>query len=191
VSLAATKRPLQDAQNDAILLRAMFEGCFDRWEIAGSVRRQKSEVGDVEHVVIPRIGEVPGENIFGAKERVNLLWHRIDQLVNAGKLTRHVYGAGSKVSNRWGEKYRGVDFRGFNHEIFCADASNWGCIYTIRTGSAEFSHQLVARMLRQGLYRQQGGHVIHVKSGERVKCPDERTFFRLCGAELIQPERRI
>jgi DNA polymerase/3'-5' exonuclease PolX len=198
MSATATKRSLQEAQNDAIIFRMIFEGCFERWEIAGSVRRRKSEVGDVEHVVIPRVGEVDGDNIFGASVTANLLWHRLDQLVAAGKLTKHVYDAwedditGQKrMSHRWGEKYRGVDFRGFNHEIFCADADNFGCIYAIRTGSADFSRQLVDRMRINGLYRQQGGYVVHVRSGTRVPCPNEETFFKLCGREFVPADRRI
>src|SRR5437879_3251534 len=47
----------------------------ERCEIAGSIRRQKAEVGDIEIVAVPRWIEVPDpDDLFGAKQRINQLW---------------------------------------------------------------------------------------------------------------------
>lgn len=198
MSTTATKRALMDAQRDAIDFKCLFEGCYERWEFAGSVRRRKAQVGDVEHVVIPQFGLVEVGGLFAEKAIVNLLWHRLDQLVSKGKLNKHIYDAWEDdisgqqhATHRWGEKYRGIDFRGFNHEIFTAEAQNFGSIFAIRTGPADYSKALVERMLRGGVYRQQGGRVVHVESRAVVPTPDEQTFFKLCCAEFIEPERRI
>ena len=188
MSSSTDKRPLAQARADAEAFRDHFpKECYERWEIAGSIRRGKPEVADVEHVVIPRFGEVDsGSGLFAQKERTNLLFHHLDAMVRGAIVSKHWYGNG----NRWGEKYRGVDFRGFNNEIFCADENNWGAILAIRTGPADFSQQLVTEMLHRKVYRQQGGQVISVLSGEPVPCRDEKTFFEMCGVKFLDAEKR-
>lgn len=116
------KQSLGYAQRDAALFRDLFTlkgyQYWERWEIAGSVRRGKPEVGDIEHVVMPKFGKQGNE-----------LWMLLDSMLPddgieaAGIVEKAVYPNGT---NRWGEKYRGVMFRGFRHEVFIADAMNWG-----------------------------------------------------------------
>ena len=183
-----TKRGLAAAIVDAEAFRSMFpSSCYERWEIAGSVRRRRPEVGDVEHVVIPRFGEVDNTSgLFAMKEQVNLLFHHLDALVRGGHVEKHWYGNGF----RWGEKFRGVDFRGVNHEVHCVDQDNFGAILTIATGPAEFSERLVTIMKGRGVYRQQDGYVVAQISGRRVPCRDEEHYFELCGLKWIRPEDR-
>lgn len=191
MSTTETKRPLAQATADAIAFAQLFDGCSDLWAVAGSVRRCKPEVGDIEHVCIPKMGEVPTGGLFGGVETVNLLWRRLDGLVADGTLMKHVYQTVSGPQFRWGEKYRGVDFRGFNNEIFCADTLNFGSTLLIRTGPAEYSKNFVDRFLCGGLYRQQGGHLIHIKSGQIVPVPDEETYYKMAGLPFIPPQKRL
>jgi DNA polymerase/3'-5' exonuclease PolX len=92
---------------------------------------------------------------------------------------------------RWGEKYRGVDFRAFNHELFMADADNWGAVFLIRTGPAEFSERVVTLIKATGMYRQQDGYLVHVATGERVTVPDEETYLRYAGMSYVEPEKTL
>lgn len=187
MSTTTAKRTLAHALADAEAFKSLFDpSLYERWEFAGSLRRRKSEVGDVEHVIIPRF---EGE--------LNCLWHRLDELVKAGTLTKHIYGdqnapgllfAGG--SPRWGEKYRGVDFRGFNHEIFTADLDNWGPTLAIRTGPWEFSKMLVTNLPRRGFVNE-GGYVKIESTGERISVPSEEEYFKLCGVKFLPPERRF
>jgi DNA polymerase/3'-5' exonuclease PolX len=187
MSTATAKRSYVTALIDAEAFRALFPAdCYERWEIAGSLRRHKAEVSDVEHVVIPRIVQQPA-GLFGAMEPTNLLWHHLDALVEGQTLSKHLYG---ETGYRWGDKYRGVDWRGFNNEIFCATPENFGSILAIRTGPAEFSQAAVTRMKQAGMYRQQDGGVVHVQSGDKVPTPDEETFFKFCGMRYVSPEDR-
>jgi DNA polymerase/3'-5' exonuclease PolX len=151
------------------------------------VRRRKALVGDVEHVVVPRMGEVAG-GLFGDKVPINLLWQRLDELVRLGTLTKHLYG--EDQTTRYGEKYRGVNFKGFTHELFCADARSWGATLLIRTGPADYSKMVVTRLLSGGLYRQRGGYLVHVQSGEVVLVPDEQTYCRMAGVTYLEPKDR-
>lgn len=179
MSTTATKRPLAKAIAEAEAFRDLCAGAYHRWEIAGSVRRHKPEVGDIEHVVIPD---------------GNALWARLESLLPGDGLWGEAVGTIEKAgypdgSHRWGEKYRGVMFRGFRHEIFAADALNWGAILAIRTGPAEFSQRLVTDIKRGGL-RQDGGYVKDAH-GNIVSVPDEATFLRLCGSAWIEPCDRV
>jgi DNA polymerase/3'-5' exonuclease PolX len=189
MSTTLTKRPWAVAMIDADDFRGLFpKSSYERWEIAGSVRRQRPLVGDVEHVVIPVYGEVErGDGLFAVKERVNLLWHRLDALAREGQVSKHVYGWSGY---RWGEIYRGCDFRGFNHEFFLADPDNFGGTLLIRTGPAEFSERVVTRMKDGGMYRQRDGYVWRVGTGERVPVADEAAYFRLAGMPYVEPELR-
>ena len=92
-----TKRPYAEALANAEKFRDLFMPMFaEAWTIAGSIRRHRPMVGDVEHVVIPKFGEaVPLGSMF--PERCNLLWHRMEELVHNGPLTKAVYGEGETV----------------------------------------------------------------------------------------------
>lgn len=166
MSTATAKRVATQAMRDAEAFRDLFVDCFERWEFGGSLRRRAHEVSDVEHIVIPRFEELPtGDGLFAETNRTNLIWHRADQLVAGGKLTKHIYGA---TGFRWGEKYRGVDFRGFAHELFTAEADNWGSVLAIRTGPGEFSKRLVIALQRHG-HVNEGGFVWN-KNAIRCAC---------------------
>lgn len=191
MSATENKRDLASALADAEDFRALFPpASYERWTIAGSIRRKKASVGDCEHVVMPAFADVadPGD-MFATPKRTNLLWARLDELVAAGTVTKHLYG--ETRTTRWGEKYRGCDFRGFNHELFTADDENHGAILAIRTGPADYSEQLVTRLKAGNMYRQSGGYVVHVRSGERVAVPTEESFFKLCCVPFTDPEKRL
>ncbi len=186
----STKRRHSTALFDAHEFRALFEGTFETWEFAGSLRRKRPEVGDVEHVVIPKIivenvqkGFFESENIS-----VNLVWVRAEALLKAGKIAKHHY---PNDQNRWGEKYRGIDYNGFAHEIFMADSANFGSVLAIRTGPADFSKALVTRFHRPGVRLiQAGGYVRYKATDEIFAVPTEEAYFAACGAPWVAPEKR-
>lgn len=212
MSTTSTKRPHAAAKADAAEFYRLFPAaCFARWSAAGSLRRRCPEVGDVEHVVIPAFGELAvGGTLFAQTQRVNLLWHHLDALVSGGVVTKHLYGA---TGYRWGEKYRGVDFRGHLHELFACEADNWGPTLAIRTGPAEFSKGLVTGLRRNG-NRNVDGYVwrcnacflcgpdrvnercqkcqgTDLEPIERLSVPDEEAYFKLAGMAFVPPEKRF
>jgi DNA polymerase/3'-5' exonuclease PolX len=205
-----TKRSWQAALLDANELRAMFDpACYERWEYGGSLRRGRAEVADVEHVIIARHGEVAGDGLFGEPKPVNLLWHRLEELVAAKTVTHHVYPNGTI---RWGAKYKGVDFRGHMHELFVAEPDTWGPTLAIRTGPAEFSQRLVTGLLRNGR-RNKDGFVwrcqpctqpgctgekgcpkcqgTRLEPVETIPAATEEAYFALCGVAYLPPEKRL
>ena len=110
-------------------LNALKPYC-DRICIAGSIRRMKPEVKDVELVASPRL--VPG-GLFGDELEVDPgfcdvvnQWTRVKGFPT-GKHTQRVLPGGLKL------------------DLFTADAENWGLQLAIRTGSAGFSEHVLGR----------------------------------------------
>jgi DNA polymerase/3'-5' exonuclease PolX len=188
MSTTLAKRTHREASEDAFAFQAMFPPeTYKRWLFAGSLRRGRPEVGDVEHVIEPAFGEVEiGGGLFPKRERVNLFASHLDALVAGQTVTKHIYGA---TGFRWGERYRGVDFRGFNHELFFADADNWGAMLLIRTGPADFSQRVVTALKNGGMYRQQDGY-LWANGDVKVPVPDEQTYLRLAGMPWKEPHER-
>ena len=101
MSTTETRRTYQQGLQAAEAFRALFDpSACERWEFAGSLRRKSNSIGDLEHVVIPKFGDVPSDDMFATPDRRNLLLTRMDELVAQGKIVRHIYGNGQ----RWGGK---------------------------------------------------------------------------------------
>jgi DNA polymerase/3'-5' exonuclease PolX len=178
MSTTDTKRPLAKALADAEAFRDLFSG-YRRWEIAGSVRRGKAEVSDVEHVLID--------------SDLHHVWDQLDAMVGSdlfpgnGAVTKAVYPNGT---HRWGPRYRGVMFRGFRHELFLADPDSWGPILAIRTGPASFSEKMVTALHRTP-FRQANGYLTEASTSAIVPCRTEREFLQHCGMRWMEPKERV
>lgn len=189
--------------------RALFNPAFySRWEIAGSVRRQAAQAGDIEHVIIPNWGLVPGNDLWKTPERENLLFHQMDELVTAGQLQKHV---DASDRTRWGDRARAAARRGVTHDIFTSNNNAWGSTLAIRTGPPDLSRRLVTGLIRNGLRnwenlvwrcavcvngpkctkdckKCQGTRLVPMTV---MDVPDEQTFFRLAGERYMHPSVRV
>lgn len=165
MSTTATKRTWREAVADAEAFRALFPAvCYERWEVAGSVRRRAAEISDVEHVIIPKVGQQSAGGLFGQTVPVNLLWHHLDAMLHGGDVAKHVNASGG---TKWGPKSRAVSFRGCCHDIYTADVDNWGAQLAIRTGPKEFSQRLVKGLQGHGHINDAG----YVWNKNAVTCP--------------------
>lgn len=84
-----------------------------RFEWAGSLRRLKADVGDFDAVAIVRFGDVVGDDMFSTPTMKNILWHRIDELLAAGQISKHVKEQANGERTKWVEGCRadrGTDF---------------------------------------------------------------------------------
>lgn len=193
-----TRIPRTLAYTGAHRFMELFAGTFEAWTFAGSLRRGCESVGDIEHVVIPKLVPEVEESLMGPVATglmTNRLLDRADELVRSGVVQKAEYG--DTRTNRWGDKYRGILFEGIKHEIFTADERNHGAILAIRTGPHEFSEYLVTMLKQAGRYRQAGGYVRKVIDGDVcmlddaiVPVPEEADYFKLVGVPLIEPHKR-
>lgn len=211
---AEIARRLADARHVAeALVRELAPAC-DRIEIAGSIRRQKPWVSDIELVAIPQLGaagETPAPAqaaLFGTpapaattSPQVNLLWERIEEV--SEQRTRIIpikpSSAIEEPDHRWQEKrFEGSKYfklwlprAGFKVDLFMATRETWGVIYTIRTGSADFAKALVTHWTAIS----NGGHSATGRlldaEGRPLETPEEEDVFLHCGLRWIPPAERI
>lgn len=164
----------------------------ERFEFAGSLRRQRPDVGDIDIVAIGKVGEIPGADMFNTPTTVNLLWHRIDDLLRLQTFTKHIKDTAAGPRTKWGDGCRAIEFRGCCFEIQLADADNFGPWLAIRTGPAATSEALVTRIKKYGYACRDGFKVWDVKAvpPRRVGAVTEEQFFKMAGLEYRPPEAR-
>ena len=141
-----------------------------RIEIAGSIRRCKADVGDIEIVAIPKPYDV---GLFASG--IALV---VDQW--------------AKVKGELGPKCRYTQRalpEGIGLNLFFAKPENWGLIFSIRTGSARFSCQILARGWVRAGYRSEGG-MLYRQNGEVVPVAEEHDLFRIARVGWEEPEAR-
>ena len=168
-----TRIPLAEAKNIATGVIEKLSPHCERIEIAGSIRRCKETVGDIEIVCIPKT-EMGG--LFGD-----------EQEVSRGFLRAVIEWPATKGSAE-GRYTRRVLPGGVTLDLFIANPDNWGLIFAIRTGSATYSHMvLAAGWVRRGFHSKDG--MLH-RRGEPVPTPEEENLFRKAGVRWIEPQFR-
>lgn len=72
--------------------------------------------------------------------------------------------------------------------LFFANHENWGLIYAMRTGSAYYSHKVLATDWVKLGYKSEGGHLCI--NGEQITNAEEKDVFELMGLRYLAPEFR-
>ena len=156
MSLAQAKRAA------AYIVEALSPFC-DRIEVAGSVRRERETCKDVEIVCIPKVEIVP--SLFGVDGR----W-RVRGFEAALDGWRRVKG--SATEGRYCQRIVPFEDREVALDLFVAVPENYGLILAIRTGSAEYSHEVLAKGWVQAGYRSKDGMLRDVNCA-RVEVREE------------------
>lgn len=162
----------------------------DRIEIAGSIRRRVELVKDIEIVAIPKVER----DLLGVVDphAATELSLKIAQLVADGKLDyRRRMPQGSPAAA--GPRFKALVAvkAKINVDLFCVlPPAQFGAIYALRTGPADYSKRLVTMCQDRGLRCVDGRLVGEPPCGE-IATPEERDFIVACGAEYLEPwERR-
>ena len=181
---------------------AMLPHCH-RVAVAGSLRRRKDTVGDIEIVAIPKWAtEIDPTDLFAETSiDINLLYRDWASSTNLVKWIKP--GA---VMTEWAVKPEGRYWRGLLNDfassegseckvdIFLTTTERWGVRYLLSTGSAEFNAEIVTHARRVGYVFDEGclWQVGWKAEGERVliKTPDEATVFHELGLEFVPPHLR-
>ena len=158
---------LSQAREIAERVKLQLAPHCQRVEIAGSVRRNKADVCEIEIDAIPKPYEV------------GLFSSGIAPVVNAWPKVRGELPC---------EYTQRMLPQGIALDLFFATPRNWGLIFAIRTGSAGFSHRVLAcGWVRHG-YKSQDGMLW--RDGMEVVVPEERDLFRFAGVQWVEPENR-
>lgn len=169
------------------LIEEMKPFC-ERVEIAGSIRRRKAEVKDIEIVAIPKWNtEVDVGSLFAEPITINLL----HQWANSSKIVWIKPGVSGIVP--WTIKPEGKYWRGLlpseiKLDLFIAQPDNWGMIFLIRTGSAEFTTAVVTHAKRIKMPCVDG---YLTRDGQRLATYEEADVFNFLGLQHIEPMDRI
>jgi DNA polymerase/3'-5' exonuclease PolX len=196
-----------DALRVALRLMTLLTDDCTRLQIAGSLRRGKAAVGDVELVAAPRYRPSPaGEQ--------NLLDMRLQQMIDLGLVKPRLKTNGALLAwgGTWsarqmagqdappaGSRYKAFWYDGLPVDIFIVlPDRQWGPTLLLRTGPGDANQVLMTergRLTRNGdrgicppevkwidaaLYRE--GALLHT--------PDERSVFAACGLPYIEPHDR-
>lgn len=161
------KYPYAEAYGTALeVLEELRPHCI-RIEIAGSIRRKKTEIGDIELVAIPKPYNI-GLFQSGLASVVNK-WKKVKGNLPA-KYTQRILPSGIKL------------------DLFFASEENWGLVYALRTGSAEYSHKVLASGWVRNGFKSIDGYLF--KDNQRYKIREEEDLFRLIGVQYVEPEYR-
>lgn len=177
------------------LVEAMRPFC-ERIQIAGSLRRGKPNCKDIEIVAIPKweAVEMPPENLFASfyKPEFQLRNLLFEWAATQGDIRWIKPGKTEIESGRInpdGKYWRGwLPAREVKLDLFLCKPDNWGAIYLIRTGSAEFSQAVVTQAKRIGKPCRDG---FFTRDGEPVATPEEIAVFDLLNLEYAEPANRI
>jgi hypothetical protein len=198
MSATAARLPLVTAQRLAARLAARLEPSCARLAVAGSIRRQQPDVGDVELVCIPRLEVQDQRDLFGSvvsQETVSRLDCSLDELLRLEHIVRTMPDGWSSQP-AWGSKLKRFwlwanDRLGWVMvDLHVTTPDHWGWKLALATGPGDFNRALVTYLYRNTPYRQQAGALVRQATGEAVPVPDEAAYFRLAGLPWIPPRER-
>ena len=177
------------------IVEALRPAC-SRIEIAGSLRRRKEMVGDIEIVYLPKTTQVKNpEALFGDEVMtVNAADLVIQELMDKGSLVKRTNVNGSHM---WGEKNKfAVAVKtGIPVDFFAADERNWANLLVCRTGGAKMNTEIAVRANTMG-YKWNpygsGFNRIFKGTGEAryVVIHTEQDVFRFVGLPYMEPHER-
>lgn len=170
-TLAPDRLAAADVREVAAELQRMVAPTAERVEIAGSLRRGSATVKDVELCVLN-----PSADFYAMT----------DGMIAQGVAQKALYGATN--STRWGDRYRGLVFRGVRFELFAADSDNWGYIWWLRTGPGDANQYLVTQIKYRATFNVHDGYVWH--DYRKLGIGSERDWFALLGMPVVVPEHR-
>lgn len=141
----------------------------ERIEIAGSIRRHKPDVHDIEVVCIPK---------------------RITPKRTANAFCAAVLKMGRILEGKPTEKNVKVRLipDWITLDLFMVTSDNWGYQFAIRTGSADYSHTVLASGWVKAGYKGIDGML--TKDGVPIPVREEWDLFELIGIPFEDPIRR-
>lgn len=194
MSNSEIRTPYLAAMKIAVDFLEKTEEGYARNAIAGSLRRKKSDVGDIEIVCIPAYRSE--YDLFGTLiQSVRLLDLWLEEVYDTGDYQL------ATITDKNGRQYQlnGSSLKKIQHvasglciDLYITTQPQWGAIYTLRTGSAEFSHWLVTPRkyggampsnlkLFEGLLRNEE---------QIIPTPEEVDFFAALKVPWLHPELR-
>jgi DNA polymerase/3'-5' exonuclease PolX len=190
VAQAKTKYPREVACAVAREICAAMKPVCDRLIVAGSLRRRKQEVGDVEILFIPSFGRVLSEGELFPTPRGNLADDMILSLVSFNMLQPRLNVNGGTAMGPQNKLMVHVA-TGVPVDLFTATDHNWWSYLVCRTGGKMSNTQLAARAQEQGYkWHPYRGCFERRSDGAITRIESERHAFEFVGLAYQEPCER-
>jgi len=132
-----------------------------RIEVAGSIRRQKPTVNDIDIVLIPS---------------------------DPWNLSHVISGLGPV--KLMGDKLKRVIYKGVQVDLYQGDELSWGTLLLIRTGPKENNSRLCSLAKKKGWHLTASGAGLFDANGRRIGGDTEESIYRALGLPYEEPWQR-
>ena len=130
-------------------------------EVAGSIRRGKPQVNDIDFVLIPS---------------------------DPWNLTHEIMGLGPSTAA--GDKLKRVKFDDVQVDFYYATPETWATLLLIRTGSKESNIRLASLAKKKGWRLAASGDGLFNEKGQRIAGDSEESIFEALGLPYQEPWQR-
>jgi len=152
---------LERAQRIAEAIVKRLSPYYQRIQIAGSIRRKKPTVNDIDLVIIPSDP-----------------WNLHHELRGLGQVRQS------------GQKTMRIMVESTQLDVYFADADTWATLLLIRTGSEENNIRLAKTAQKKGWRLAASGHGLLNENGERIAGDSEQSIYEALGLPWQMPEER-
>jgi len=149
---------LEKGQRIATEVIKLLSPYCKRIQVAGSIRRRKLEVNDIDLVLIP-----------------DNLWNLHQEIMRLGKVRM----SGSRIMR--------VTVGLAQIDLYFADEENWVTLLLIRTGSKENNIRLATLAKKRGWHLAANGDGLLNEEGERIAGDTEQSIYGALGLPYQRP----
>jgi len=182
------KWPRALARVVALELSERLSSVCERIEVAGSIRRGKRQVGDVELLIIPRC--FFDRNKEGEVVPVPETDKLIERLETEGVLGRRLNSKGRTTVGAKNKLMVHVE-TAMAVDLFFTTPSCWWNALTCRTGGAETNKRLAQSAIANGRNWNVYGEGVTLSDGKVIRAESEEHVFELCGVPYLSPDQRL
>jgi len=184
--MTKTRYPRADALAVAKELCDALKPVCERLIVAGSLRRRKPDVGDVEILFVPKVEERSAD-LFGAIVAHSLADEALAAMLDAGTLARRLL-AGDRTA--WGAKNKLATHAatGMPVDLFATTEDSWWNYLVCRTGPADSNTRIATRAKEAGYqWNPYGPGFTHLATGDVSPMRSEREVFEFVGLPYLDP----
>lgn len=165
---------------------AFLEPYCTRILVAGSLRRRRQTVKDIELLFVPKMISVPDPcDMFGGTKLVAATDAPIAKLLDLGVITKrpsktgvYTWGAENKLARHLAS--------GIPVDLFATDEDHFWMALFVRTGPAELNTRVASLAIARGLRMHAYGNGFS-RGSQAVRVKSEREIFELVGLDYLEP----
>ena|ERR1035437_2357644 len=166
--------------------------CCEKIEIAGSLRREKEEVGDIEILYVPKYIERNERNLlFEVKTIRNVADEKLEELLRKNYFHKRINKIGSTVYGDKNKLLKHVE-SGINVDLFSTTIPAWYNYLVCRTGGAANNALIAGRAKDMGWKWKVYEEGFENRNSKEIrKISSEEEVYAFVGLPYIKPKERL